>query len=85
GDWYDAKKVENSVDQLNETAGLFGYAFTEVNPEFNRDRETLTMSMNFNIAEAKRSYVERVEINGNTNTQDKVIRREIRLAEGDAF
>ncbi|MEG3086254.1 outer membrane protein assembly factor BamA [Sphingomonas sp. PB4P5] len=85
GDWYDAKKVENSVDQLSETAGLFGYAFTEVNPEFNRDKETLTMSLNFNIAEAKRSYVERVDINGNTNTQDKVIRREIRLSEGDAF
>jgi outer membrane protein insertion porin family len=85
GDWYDAKKVENSVDQLSETAGLFGYAFTEVNPEFSRDKETLTMSLNFNIAEAKRSYVERVDINGNTNTQDKVIRREIRLSEGDAF
>jgi outer membrane protein insertion porin family len=85
GDWYDAKKVENSVDQLSETAGLFGYAFTEVNPEFQRDKETLTMSLNFNIAEAKRSYVERVDINGNTNTQDKVIRREIRLSEGDAF
>jgi outer membrane protein insertion porin family len=85
GDWYDAKKVENSIDQLSETAGLFGYAFTEVNPEYNRDKETLTMSLTFNIAEAKRSYVERVEINGNTNTQDKVVRREIRLAEGDAF
>ncbi|MFC3582200.1 outer membrane protein assembly factor BamA, partial [Sphingomonas hylomeconis] len=84
GDWYDAKKVENSVDQLSETAGLFGYAFTEVNPEFVRDKDTLTMSLNFNIAEAKRSYVERVDINGNTNTQDKVIRREIRLSEGDA-
>nr|WP_200887484.1 outer membrane protein assembly factor BamA [Sphingomonas sp. ERG5] len=85
GDWYNAKLVESSVDSLSETAGLFGYAFTEVNPEFQRDRETLTMSLNFNIAEAKRSYVERIDINGNTNTQDKVIRREIRLSEGDAF
>jgi outer membrane protein insertion porin family len=85
GDWYDAKKVENAVDSLSETAGLFGYAFTEVNPEFQRDREALTMTLNFNIAEAERSYVERIDINGNTNTQDKVIRREIRLSEGDAF
>ncbi|MGY4395885.1 outer membrane protein insertion porin family [Sphingomonas sp. UYAg733] len=85
GDWYNAKLVENSVDSLSEAAGLYGYAFTEVNPEFQRDRENLTMSLNFNIAEAKRSYVERVDINGNTNTQDKVIRREIRLSEGDAF
>ncbi|QNA86864.1 outer membrane protein assembly factor BamA [Sphingomonas sp. So64.6b] len=85
GDWYNAKLVENSVDSLSEAAGLYGYAFTEVNPEFQRDRENLTMSLNFNIAEAKRSYVERVDINGNTNTQDKVVRREIRLSEGDAF
>ena len=85
GDWYNAKLVEDSVDNLSQTAGLFGYAFTEVNPEFQKDSETLTMGINFNIAEAKRTYVERIEINGNTQTQDKVVRREIRLAEGDAF
>jgi outer membrane protein insertion porin family len=85
GDWYNAKRVEDSVDRLNETAGLFGYAFTDVNPEFNRDPDKLTMSINFHIAEAKRSYIERIEITGNRNTQDKVVRREIRLAEGDAF
>ncbi len=85
GEWYNAKLVENSVDQLNEAAGLFGYAFTDVNPEFQKDADTLTMSLNFHIAQAQRSYVERVEINGNTQTQDKVVRREMRLAEGDAF
>ncbi|PTS89499.1 outer membrane protein assembly factor BamA [Sphingomonas sp. HMWF008] len=85
GDWYDAKKVETSIDSLSEAAGLFGYAFTEVNPDYARDKDTLTMGLNFHIAEAKRSYVERIDVNGNTQTQDKVIRREIRLAEGDAF
>lgn len=85
GDWYDAKKVETSIDSLSEAAGLFGYAFTEVNPDFLRDKDTLTMGINFHIAEAKRTYVERVDITGNTQTQDKVIRREIRLSEGDAF
>ena len=85
GDWYNAKLVEDTVDNLAQTTGLFGYAFTEVNPEFQRDRDTLTMGINFHIAQAQRSYVERVEITGNTQTQDKVIRREIRLAEGDAF
>jgi outer membrane protein insertion porin family len=85
GDWYNAKKVEDSVDGLNETAGLFGYAFSDVSPDFNRDPDTLTMGINFHIAEARRTYVERVEITGNRNTQDKVARREIRLAEGDAF
>ena len=85
GDWYDAKKVEDSVDNLSQAAGLFGYAFTEVDPEFQRDREALTMTLNFRIAQAQRTYVERIDINGNTQTQDKVIRREMRIAEGDAF
>jgi outer membrane protein insertion porin family len=85
GDWYDAKKVEDTVDGLAEAAGAYGYAFADVRPEFQRDREKLTMTLNFNIAEARRTYVERIEITGNTQTQDKVIRREMRIAEGDAF
>ena len=85
GNFYNAKQVEDSVDQLSQAAGLFGYAFTDVNPEFVPDREHLLMGINFHIAQAQRTYVERVEINGNTQTQDKVVRREIRLAEGDAF
>ncbi|WP_443026804.1 outer membrane protein assembly factor BamA [Sphingomonas sp. LT1P40] len=85
GQWYNAKMVEDTVDQLSETAGAFGYAFANVSPEFRRDRETLTMTLNFNIAEARRTYVERIDIVGNTQTQDKVIRREMRIAEGDAF
>ena len=85
GNWYDAKMVEDTIDSLSETTGLFGYAFTEVSPDYQRDREALTMSINFHIGQAQRTYVERVEISGNTQTQDKVVRREIRLAEGDAF
>ncbi|WP_405053142.1 outer membrane protein assembly factor BamA [Sphingomonas sp. BE138] len=85
GDWYNAKLVEDTVDNLSETAGLFGYAFSDVSPEFQRDRDALTMSINFHIGQAQRTYVERVDITGNTQTQDKVIRREVRLGEGDAF
>jgi outer membrane protein insertion porin family len=85
GQWYNAKQVEDTVDTLSETAGLFGYAFAEVQPDFNRDKDTLTMGIDFRIANAPRVYVERVDINGNTLTQDKVVRREFRLAEGDAF
>ncbi len=85
GDWYDAKQVEDTVESLSETAGLFGYAFADVNPNFQRDKETLTMSITFDVAESQRVFVERIDINGNTLTQDKVVRREFRLNEGDAF
>jgi outer membrane protein insertion porin family len=85
GEWYDAKLVEDTIEQLNETAGTFGYAFADVRPQYSRDPENLTMDVRFVINEAPRVYIERVDVNGNTLTQDKVIRREFRLAEGDAF
>lgn len=85
GDWYNAKMVEDTVEGLSETAGLFGYAFADVNPNFIRDKETLTMGITFDVAESQRVFVERIDINGNTLTQDKVVRREFRLNEGDAF
>jgi outer membrane protein insertion porin family len=85
GEWYNAKMVEDSVDQLSEASGLLGYAFADVRPEFQRDKDTLTMGIHFNIAESNRTYIERIEISGNKQTQDKVIRREFRVAEGDAF
>ena len=85
GDWFNARLVEDTVTSLNELAGLFGYAFADVRPNYNRDRENLTMGITFRVAETPRVYVERIEISGNTNTRDKVIRREFRLAEGDPF
>ena len=85
GDPYNAKLVEDTIERLNETAGTFGYAFADVRPNYERNKDDLTMGITFNIAEAPRVYVERVDVNGNTLTQDKVIRREFRLTEGDAF
>jgi len=85
GDWYNAKLVEDTVTSLNESAGLFGYAFADVQPDFQRDKDKKTMSVVFNVGETPRVYVERVDINGNTITRDKVVRREFRLAEGDPF
>jgi len=85
GDWYNAKTVEDTVDRLSEAAGLLGYAFADVRPNFERNKEKRTMSVTFRLADAPRVYVERIDINGNTITRDKVVRREFRLAEGDAF
>lgn len=85
GDWFNAKLVEDTVTGLNEIAGARGYAFSDVSPNFERDAENRTMSLTFRVAETPRVYVERINIQGNTVTRDKVIRREFRLNEGDAF
>jgi len=84
GDWYNAKLVEDTVDSITETTGLYGFT-PDVRPAFQRDKEARTMGVTFKINQAPRVYVERIDINGNTHTKDKVVRREFRLAEGDAF
>ncbi|MCB2045185.1 MAG: outer membrane protein assembly factor BamA [Novosphingobium sp.] len=85
GQWYNAKEVEDTVEGLSEAAGALGYAFGDVRPQFRRNKDDLTMSVTFQVAEAPRVYVEQIDVNGNTLTQDKVIRREFRIGEGDAF
>lgn len=85
GDWYDAEAVERSVTGLTDEIGTLGYAFVDVRPRINRDREARTISITYDIQEGPRVYVERINITGNVRTLDKVIRREMRLVEGDAF
>ena len=85
GDWFNAKAVEDTVTALNEVAGARGYAFADVSPSYDRDVEKRVMNLTFRVAETPRVYVERINIQGNTVTRDKVIRREFRLNEGDAF
>ncbi|GAB5349649.1 outer membrane protein assembly factor BamA [Alteriqipengyuania sp. 357] len=85
GEWYNAQRIEDTVESLSELAGRFGYAFADVRPQFRRNLEDRTMDVTLVINEAPRVYIERVDVNGNTLTQDKVIRREFRASEGDAF
>jgi outer membrane protein insertion porin family len=85
GDWYDADEVDKTVTALSDAVGTLGYAFVDVRPNIRRNRDTHTIDITFNIQEGPRVYVERIDISGNTRTLDKVIRREFRLAEGDAF
>jgi outer membrane protein insertion porin family len=85
GDWFNAKQVEDAMTNLNEVAGSLGYAFADINPSYDRDAEHRLMNVTINVDDMPRVYVERIDITGNTNTRDKVIRREFRINEGDAF
>ena len=85
GDWYDADAVEATINKLTDAVGVLGYAFVEIRPRVRRSRENLTIDVTFDIQEGPRVFVERVDIVGNLRTEDRVVRREIRLVEGDAF
>lgn len=85
GDWYDAEAVDSTVTKLTDELGSLGYAFVEVRPQVRRNREAKTVSVTLSVQEGPRVYVERINIAGNLRTTDRVIRREVQLAEGDAF
>jgi outer membrane protein insertion porin family len=61
------------------------YEFVSVTPNTNRNRDALTIDVSFQIAETQKVFVERIDINGNSRTMDKVIRRKIEMVEGDPF
>ena len=85
GEIYNASRVEDAIDSLNFAAGIGGFAFVDIQPQINRNRDTKTVDMVFNVIEGQRTYIERIDIVGNTTTLDSVIRRELELVEGDAF
>ena len=85
GDTYDAEAIEASIQNITFAVGRLGYAFVDVRPRLDRDREARLISLTYEIDEGPRVYVERIDIAGNVRTLDKVIRREFRLVEGDAF
>ena len=82
---YNSEKVEKTVEALTVRVSQQGYAFGQVRPRFERDQATHTMNIVYVIDEGPRIYIERINITGNFRTQDDVIRRQFRLAEGDAY
>jgi outer membrane protein insertion porin family len=85
GDWYTADGVDKTINAFTDALGNRGYAFVKIEPRTKRNADTRTIDVTFDVGEGPRVYVERVDISGNVRTLDKVIRREMRLIEGDAF
>src|SRR5882757_9813160 len=85
GSLYNAEALEKSVEEMQIEASRRGYAFAIVRPRGDRNFETHTVSITFAIDEGARTYIERINVRGNTRTRDYVIRREFDLSEGDAY
>jgi outer membrane protein insertion porin family len=85
GSVYNAEALEKSVEEMQIEASRRGYAFAIVRPRGDRNFEAHTVSIVFGIDEGPRTYIERINIRGNTRTRDYVIRREFDVSEGDAY
>ncbi len=82
---FNGSEIENSIDALTKSLGDMGYAFVDIDPTMKRDEDKHIIDLTYHIKEGPRVYVERINITGNVRTLDEVIRREFRLAEGDAY
>ncbi len=85
GDWYNAELIEKSITKMTDALSELGFAFVDIQPTIDRDREKKTINVTFDIQEGPRVFVERIDIVGNYRTLDRVVRREFRMVEGDAF
>src|SRR5664279_3337390 len=85
GSLYNAEALEKSVEEMQIEASRRGFAFATVRPRGDRNFEAHTVTITFAIDEGPRTYIERINVRGNTRTRDYVIRREFDLAEGDAY
>ena len=88
GDWYNGDAITQTVQAISNAVQGRGYAFVQVTPIQKKRvnaRGQHVVDLTFDITEGPRVFVERIEITGNSRTEDKVIRREFQLAEGDAF
>jgi outer membrane protein insertion porin family len=85
GGVYNLGNVDKTIELLTIEAAKRGYAFAQVRPRGDKDTANRLINVSFVVEEGPRVYVERIQIRGNVRTQDKVIRREFDVAEGDAF
>ncbi len=82
---FSRAKLTETAKAIGERLGEEGYAFANVNAVPRVDDETRKVALNFVVDPGKRVYVRRINFQGNTKTQDEVLRRETRQSEGSWF
>jgi len=85
GQVFSRKLLNQSTESINQKLGNYGYAFSNVNPIPDVDKNNLTVGFNYFIEPGKKVYVRRISFIGNETTQDKVLRREMRQFESSYY
>ncbi len=85
GTVFRGELIEDAIDAMTYVAGTVGYANVDITPVVERDRDNRVVNITFEVNEGPRVFIERIDVVGNTRTLDRVIRREMRVNEGDAF
>jgi len=84
-DVYSNSAVRRDISALTERFANQGFAYVEINPETAVNAKNLSVNITFDIEKKKRVSFEKIQVTGNIKTRDKVIRRELRVAEGELY
>jgi len=85
GEVFSRKKVHEDIMALTDVYGEYGYAFVDITPLTNINADNKTVGLTYDIAKGEKVYIGKISITGNTKTRDKVVRREMRVREGDLY
>jgi outer membrane protein insertion porin family len=85
GDVFSRSKLRDSVTGVTDLYSAIGRASADVSPNTNQDTPNRLVNVVFEVVEGPETYVERINISGNTRSEEKILRREIPMAEGDLF
>lgn len=85
GDVFNRSEVHKSIERLTDLYADDGYANANVAPLSYKNDDALTIDLMFDVEQGVKVYIERIQVRGNTRTRDKVVRREIPIAEGDQY
>jgi outer membrane protein insertion porin family len=85
GDVFSVSKVRDSVQGILNLYSTIGRASADVNPKRDQPPGTNVINVTFEITEGPEVYVERINITGNVRSEDKILRRELPLHEGDLY
>ncbi|PIE12369.1 MAG: outer membrane protein assembly factor BamA [Rhodobacterales bacterium] len=82
---YAPTRVENAIARMERHAVREGIDFLRVEPRITRNDRDLTLDIEFVLVRGQRIFVERIDIEGNATTLDRVVRQQFRIVEGDPF
>lgn len=85
GVYYDGTAIQDNATSMQDWLQGNGYPFAMVRSDIARNPEKKIVNLLFDVGDGPHVYVERIDINGNTITRDSVIRRNLPMAEGDAY
>jgi outer membrane protein insertion porin family len=85
GDVFSRKVMREDMSRLNDLYADSGFAYVNVTPETEVDEQVRQVDITYDIEQGIKARIGRINISGNTRTRDKVIRRQVKVAEGEVY